>query len=221
MYAYLFTTHDHASVCDDPRYKALAAACARWIRCDTNDGCLICPRLAGDTPPPQPNMFGKMTLCDDAKDGDLYFLPGREEWNLHSLARQSTPAAAEVTLANGLQISVALATAPAYRLAMSRTAGGLAGEHVTDFANKAWDLHEKIVIGQQTDLPDEIFIPVIFEAIQTCYHITEEAFSHLGAVTSDDIGPIMWAIWGADPKVYGDAVATSPPLPPASPPTPS
>jgi|GEM_PF-4723480 len=195
---------------DDPRMARLRSAWPEWeYRSHPAGGTLLLPKGSGLTldqcRPPVP-----------CSDGLRWHAPLTLP-TLHDLARDEIPQpSARVTLRRTGTVSLPLGVGPVYgsgrRKGQASSAFGILHN---DLYNRAHDLERAWTDDDERDVAVMLFL-----ALQSGYHLTEELYEELSPYDADEMKLMMLAIWGSDPKAWASDVRTSPPSPPASSATP-
>lgn len=194
---------------DDPRLGRLRAAWPAWeYRTHPKGGTLLLPK--GDT--------NAVDLVAGVKCADgLIWHPPATTPTLHDLAREEIPQpSARITLRRVGPVSIPLGVGPVFG------AGPKRGQPSSDFGRLAHDLFARArrPADEWTTTDDRDLERMLFLALQSAYHLTDELFGELAPYDLDEVDSLISAIWGRDPKASASDGATSPPSPQESSPNP-
>jgi len=226
MYAYIVPDLSDISGLDrHPAGPILRRISPTWQGRSTTAGLLLAlpgwPAQAADYGPPQPSLF----------PGLQYLPPADAAADWRALARDEIPPSVPVRLASGLDASIALGLDCPLALTIASPGHIVAHEPATMFGRLAWRLYDmdqersaaiEAAAEEGRDPPPlspehlALRMQVVVEALRECYMLSDDAINTFRPLATTDSGPVLTAVWGADPKACGSGGAISPgsPLPP-------
>ena len=199
----------------DPRLRRLKAAWPNWkAGVHPSGGCIVAP--AG-LPGGSLDVATYDQATESCTDG-LIWLPPSEPPTLYDLARDDPPR--EITVVRLRRVgpvNVPIGLGPMFGLGPKR------GQPSSEFGTLAHDLRRRAKDPEHVwDTADELAVErLLFLGLQLSYSLTWEIWCRIAPYDLDEVGVIIDAIWGLDPKALPGVAPTSVPSPPGPSPTPN
>ncbi len=130
--------------------------------------------------------------------------------DLSEIAKRTIQPGIDVTLVNGMQVTVPVAMLEPRKIDFG---SGQAGEPATEFGRRAFAVQARLAAtekGKGLPITDPDVLHLIGMAMMQTYRLPPELLSDLGWVTTVDVDPILCAIMGSDPKDPPPAPTSSP-----------
>ena len=155
-------------------------------------------------------LIGLSDQLDDYTDvrdlkGGLRYLAPRSMPTLYDLAKPTPGSGVVVPLACGLIAEIPVAVVRYRQLRLSASAKDRMGDPVTEYGRLSVQLLDraKREEGLSHESPDLHRLLVL--AFSQRYYVTAEMLDDLGILSSDDVEPLLGAIWCGDPKAGAPA----------------
>jgi hypothetical protein len=155
-------------------------------------------------------MIGMSDQMEDYKQvdptaGGLQYLPPKAMPTLYDLAKPTPGTGVVVQLACGLVAEIPVAVVRFRQLRLSRSAGERLGDPVTEYGRLSVMLLDRAKVEGGLPHDDEELLRLIILAFSQRYRVTAELFDDLGIFSTEDVEPMLGAIWCGDPKAGAPA----------------
>lgn len=150
-------------------------------------------------------MIGYADKLEDFNDpqelsGGLHYLAPKNMPNLYDLAKPSPGQGVVVQLACGVAVEIPVAVVRYRQLRLSASAKNRVGDPVTEYGRLSVALLDRAKVEGGIPHDDPELHRLLILAFSQRYRVTSEMLDDLGIISTEDVEPLLGAIWCGDPK---------------------